>query len=188
MKYLIYAVVMLLGYGLSFGLFPLLLPTWLAIDMVLILVLCIAQCTEDYTASVIGLAIGILVDLFVSPAFGVYTLIYGASGFFYAQISAHLKTDSFITAMLAVFIFYILKDTGLMAYSLIFGSNLDYGYMFIRMTLLSAALNSAVGFIVYLLIVKLHELHCMKIRRELDLLGSYREQTDWLSNWFEQYK
>lgn len=188
MKYVIYSLVMLTGYGLTYGLLPLILPSWLAVDMILILILCIAQVTKDYTAPVIGVCTGVIIDIFVSVAFGLNTLIYGAFGYFYAKMSFKFRRDSFITAVIAVFIFYILKDSIYMLYCLVYGTNFPYFKVMWAMTLPSALLNAGVGFVVYLLIVKLHELRSLKAKRELDFLKSYREQTDWLANWFEHYK
>lgn len=188
MKYVIYGLLMLSGYGLTYGLFPLVLPTWLSLDIMLILILCTAQTTKDYTAFVIGLCMGVLIDIFVSPAFGLYTLMFGSFGYLYAKMSAKIGRDSFVTAMIAIFLFYIIKDGAMMLYGLVYGTKFKVLPIFLKMTLPSALLNCAVGFIVYLLIVKIHELHFMKARRELDFLRNYREQTDWLAAWFEQYK
>lgn len=185
MKYLIYGLVMLSGYGLSYGLLPLVIPSWLAVDMVLILVLCIAQVTKDYTASVIGACIGILVDIFISPAFGLCTMIYAFFGFFYAKISSRLRSDNFIVSLLSVFLFYLLKDGIYMLYGVVYGTKFEYLKIIWLMTLPSAFLNAAIAFIIYLIVIKLHELHCMKAKRELDFLRNYREQTDWLTSWFE---
>ena len=188
MKYLIYGLVMLSGYGLTYGSMPLILPSWLALDMILILVLCIAQVTKDYTGCVIGMCAGVLIDVFISPAFGISTLIYSYFGYFYAKMSSKIKRDNFITAIIAIMFFYIVKDNIYMCYGITYGTIFPYVTILWKMTLPSALLNGGIGFIVYLLIVKLHELRSLKAKRELDFLRSYREQTDWLANWFEQYK
>lgn len=188
MKYLIYGSLMLTGYALTFGMFPLLLPVWLGIDIVLIFVLGIAQVTKDYTGFIIGICIGILIDIFISPAFGIYTLIYCANGYIYAKICFKTQNDNVLIAIIVIFFSYILKDILLMAYGIIYGTVFPFWTMLWRMTLPSALLTGLSGFVGYLLVLKIHELRVLKIHRELDFLRSYKEEYDWLGNWFEQFK
>lgn len=188
MKYLIYALVMLSGYGLTFGLLPLVLPMWIAIDLVLVLVLCTAQVTKDYTGFFLGLIFGLLVDIFISPAFGLYTLIYCSFGYIYARFCSKVKNDNIFYGVIAIFLFYILKDFALMAYGIIYNTPFPLWVTLWNMTLPSALATAASGFILYLFVQKIHELRFLKNKRELDFLRSYREEYDWLGNWFEQFK
>lgn len=188
MKYIIYALLMLTGYGLSYGLLPLVLPMWLSIDVVLIFILCTAQMTKDYTAFVLGILIGITIDIIVAPAFGLYTLIYGVTGFIYAALCAKAKNDNILVAVMSIFIFYIIKDIALMIYRIVYGSIVPFWTVFLRMTLPSALATAACGLIGYLLVLKLHDFRALKIKKEVDLLRNYQEEYDWLGNWFEQFK
>lgn len=185
MKYVIYAILILTGYGLNYGLMPNLLPFWLSIDILLAIIIATAQTTKDYTAMFLGFASGLLVDIFIFKTFGLHTLMYSMCGYFYAKLCEKSNIDNFFVCAGVIFVSYLGKEIIYMLVNLLDGVVFKYFSIFFKFTLLSGFVNGVVGFLIVLFIFKLHELRCMKVKHELDFLRSYKEKNDWLGNWFE---
>lgn len=179
MKYVVYGGIALFFYALCTALFPVLLPAYLVIDLGLVAVVSIAMCTRDYTGACFGLFYGYLLDLYVSPAFGLYMLIYGLSGFVIAEICVKTRWDNLLVAAGFTAGAYLAKDVVLFLYALYSGSLFPLG-VFIKFSFLSAMVTAIVGAGLYLLFFKLHELHFMRRRRQYDYqLYQYDSRNEW---------
>ncbi len=185
MKFIIYALLMLLGFGLSYGLLPDIMPIIISVDVIFIMLICIAQLTKNYTAGFIGIVMGLMLDLFIYSNFGVNILFYFFASYSYAKICNKNSIDSVFICCLAIFAGVILKDLLYLLLATIQGAAFNFWGMFLKFILPSAAVSAVLGFIIYFALYKIHELEPLRVRRELNFLRDYVEKNEWIGNFFE---
>lgn len=114
-----------------------------------------------------GIISGLLMDVFYSPVFGLYGLIYATIGFFIGKISKNIFKENPYAALLFVLAGSIYKGIIIMIVKIMLSYKTDLWMSFLAITLPETILNGIIIFLTYGYLVKLNNLSLMKKNKTL---------------------
>ncbi len=156
-QHLIILLLLLLCFIIQTTLLPFLAVYNISPDFILIFVTAISMLNGQWEGMIFGIIAGILMDIFYSPIFGIYSLIYATIGFFVGKISKNIFKENPFAALLFTISDSVYKGIVVIIVKAALSYKTGIGLSFLALSLPEALLNGIIIFLAYDYLVILND-------------------------------
>ncbi|MDI6601913.1 MAG: rod shape-determining protein MreD [Thermoanaerobacteraceae bacterium] len=161
-RYVIILLLLVLCFAIQTAILPFLSIYNISPDILLIFIAAFSILNGQWEGMIYGMIAGVLMDLFYSPVFGIYSIIYTTFGFFAGRISKNIFKENPFAALFFVIIGSVYKGIIILFIKILLSYKADIWMSFLALILPESVLNGIIIFLTYGYLIRLNNLALIK--------------------------
>ncbi|TZE82246.1 rod shape-determining protein MreD [Calorimonas adulescens] len=156
-RYIIILLLFILVFSIQTAMLPFFSIYNISPDLLLIAITALSILNGQWEGMIFGLVTGILMDMFYSPVFGIYSIIYATFGFSVGKLSKNIFKESPFAALFFTITGSIYKGVVILFFKILLAYKTDVWMTFLALIFPEAVLNGIIIFLLYGYILRLND-------------------------------
>ncbi len=156
-RYLIILLILILLFIVQTAILPFLTIYNISPDILLIFITAYSILNGQWEGMICGIVAGALMDVFYSPVYGIYSIVYTTIGFLVGRFSKNIFKENSFAALLFTIMGSVYKGILIVIFKAVLSYKTDIWMSFLALSLPEALLNGIIIFLTYDYLIRLND-------------------------------